>query len=167
MKFMYAPWRSSYAHDASDCKTEKCESEGCVFCQQLQAHEDEKYHIIKRFEHCALIMNKFPYNAGHCLIVPLVHVGKLDALSIEIRSNLMEALTISTETIQQTLRSEGMNIGINLGKAAGAGIPAHLHIHLLPRWLSDTNFMPTIGNTKVISFDLDDIYKKLVKAFNV
>lgn len=165
MKILYAPWRSSYAHDVSEGKTEKSSADTCVFCQQLGANEDEKYHVIKRFETCALMMNKFPYNAGHCLLIPYAHVSKLDALSAAERCDLMEALNTCSELIQKALHAEGMNIGINLGKAAGAGIPSHLHIHLLPRWLSDTNFMPTIGQTKVISFDLDDIYKKLTDAF--
>lgn len=164
MKILYAPWRSSYANDTSGGKKENSDAEQCVFCQQLQAHEDEKYHIIHRFDHCALLLNKFPYNAGHCLLLPYEHVGKLESLSPIVRSDLMEALSQSAEVIQQALRAEGMNIGINLGKAAGAGIPSHLHVHLLPRWVGDTNFMPTIGQTKVISFDVEDIYKKLREA---
>lgn len=165
MKRLFAPWRSSYAGDVSEKRTDYANAHECVFCQQLEAQQDEKYLIIKRFEHCALLMNKFPYNAGHTLIIPYAHIGTLEKLTPIVRADMMEALTTSTNMIQKALKPDGFNIGINLGKAAGAGIPSHLHIHLLPRWESDTNFMPTIAETKVISFDLHDIYKKLVTEF--
>lgn len=165
MKKLFAPWRSSYAEDVSDKKTEFANANECIFCQQLEANEDEKYLIIKRFEHCALVMNKYPYNAGHVLLLPYVHIGVLEKLTPIVRADMMEALNTSTTVLHKALKPDGMNIGINLGKAGGAGIPSHLHIHLLPRWESDTNFMPTIAETKVISFDLNDIYKKLVTEF--
>ncbi len=165
MKRIFAPWRSSYAGDVSEKKTDYASSRECVFCQQLEADQDEKYQIIKRFEHCALMMNKFPYNAGHALLLPNAHIGTLEKLTPIVRADIMEALSLSVTVFQQVLKPDGINIGINLGKAAGAGIPSHLHVHLLPRWEGDTNFMPTIAETKVISFDLNEIYKKLVAEF--
>jgi len=165
MKRLFAPWRSGYAGDVSEKRTDYASARECVFCQQLEAGQDEKYQVIKRFEHCALIMNKFPYNAGHALLMPYAHVGNLEKLTPIVRADIMESLSISTTVMQKALKPDGVNIGINLGKAAGAGIPSHLHIHILPRWESDTNFMPTLAETKVISFDLNEIYKKLVEEF--
>lgn len=112
------------------------------------------------------MLNKYPYNAGHLLILPIKHVASLAELTKEARSELIELQSQSVEILQKTLNNDGANIGINLGKAAGAGIPSHLHIHILPRWQGDTNFMPTIAQTKVISFDLGQYYKKLKKQFN-
>lgn len=165
MKMLYAPWRSEYTNDTKAGKNEGASEERCVFCNQFASDKDVEHGIIKRFDHSIIILNKYPYNAGHILILPLNHVDSLDKLVPKIRAELMELITASVGTIKMALKAEGVNVGINIGKAAGAGIPAHLHIHLLPRWNGDTNFMPTIGQTKVISFDLNTIYETLSKAF--
>lgn len=165
MKMLYAPWRSEYTSDIQEGKQERAPKKNCVFCAQIEAHEDEKHGIIKRFEHTIVTLNKYPYNAGHLLLLPVDHVENLDKLSPKIRAELMELITVSVPTVIKALKAEGVNVGINIGKAAGAGIPSHIHIHILPRWTGDTNFMPTIGETKVVSFDLTTMYETLTKAF--
>jgi ATP adenylyltransferase len=164
MKFLFAPWRSKYAKSA-ESKKETTTSKECVFCQQLNENNDEEYFILKRFKYCFIALNKFPYNAGHLLILPLQHQSSLSTLSAQGRIEMMELVTQSTQIVQEVLECEGVNIGLNLGKAAGAGIPSHLHMHVLPRWLADTNFMPALSETKVISFDLSQIYKQLKPYF--
>jgi len=165
MKLLYAPWRQKYAGSADETKSSTTSTDECIFCKHIQSSDDEQHGILKRFKHCVVMLNKFPYNAGHVLILPTEHKATLDKLSQEVRAELMEATSLSDKIITKALGAEGMNIGMNIGKAAGAGIPSHLHIHLLPRWQGDTNFMPTVGQTKVISFDMNDIYKKLKNAF--
>lgn len=165
MKMLYAPWRSEYTSDTQAGKSEDADENGCIFCKQFAAKKDREYGIIKRFDNTIIILNKYPYNAGHVLLLPIKHIDSLDKLSPQIRAELMELVTASVKTVQQALKAEGVNVGINIGKAAGAGIPSHLHIHILPRWNGDTNYMPAIGQTKVISFDLNTIYTTLNKAF--
>jgi len=165
MRKLFAPWRSEYSSDVTAKKQEEATQDICVFCTQLQENQDEKHFILKRFAHTFVMLNKYPYNAGHILVLPLRHVALLSELSQEERAELIEVQTKSIDVLFATLKNHGLNMGINLGKAGGAGIPSHLHIHLLPRWQGDTNFMPAIAETKVISFDLTKIYKQLKEAF--
>jgi len=166
MENLFAPWRSTYATDSGETKQEGTKKDKCIFCSQLEKNQDETYFILKRFNHTFVMLNKYPYNAGHLLVLPIRHVAKLSELSKEERSELIEVQSASTDLLFETVKNNGLNVGINLGKAAGAGIPSHLHIHLLPRWQGDTNFMPTLAQTKVISFDLHKYYKELKKAFD-
>ena len=165
MNMLYAPWRSEYTSDTHEGKNEGTREQDCVFCNQFASKKDVEHGIIKRFDNTIVVLNKYPYNAGHLLLLPINHVASLENLSAEIRAELMELTSISVTTVKNALKAEGVNVGINLGASAGAGIPSHLHIHILPRWNGDTNFMPAIGQTKVISFDLTTIYSTLSKAF--
>lgn len=165
MKMLYAPWRGEYATDTNEGKNADSAQDACVFCKQIASNKDQEYGIIKRFKHTVVVLNKYPYNAGHILILPINHIESISKLPVEVRNELMNVVGISVDTIKEALKADGLNVGINLGKIAGAGIPAHLHIHILPRWVGDTNFMPTIADTKVVSFNLADIYKKLKDAF--
>lgn len=164
MKCIYAPWRSHYTESTE--QTKELKAEECFFCVYLQQNEDEKNFILRRFAHTAVIFNRYPYNAGHLLVIPLEHIGHLEHLSSQARAELMEVTTAATTILQKTARPNGFNVGLNLGKAAGASIPTHLHMHVLPRWAGDTNFMPTLGETKVISFDLHKIYADLKPHFD-
>jgi len=166
MKKLFAPWRSEYASDFGEEKKEGIKKNKCLFCSQLKENKDEKNFILKRFKHSFVMLNKYPYNAGHLLILPIKHTATLSKLSKEELSELMELQSKSIDILFSTLKNDGLNAGLNLGKAAGAGIPSHLHIHLLPRWQGDTNFMPVIAQTKVISFDLSKFYKQLKKEFD-
>lgn len=166
MKNLYSPWREAYAKNVHDgSKKETTTADDCIFCQQLAENQDEKNLIIKRFKHNYVLLNKFPYNAGHMLVLPLAHHATLNEISHETRAELMEIVAQATQICTDALKSDGCNVGINLGKAAGAGIPSHLHIHVLPRWSGDTNFMPVIAEVKQISLDLHKIYEKLKVTF--
>lgn len=158
MKQLYAPWRESYIQ-TKDPKV-------CPFCVQKDAHNDEKHFILRRFTHCYAMLNLFPYNAGHLLIIPYKHEGSLELLSPEVHHELMDIASMSISILKKTLGAQGINMGLNQGgAAAGGSIPEHLHLHVLPRWLSDTNFLVTLSNTKQISFDLHKIYDQLKTAF--
>ena len=111
------------------------------------------------------MLNLYPYNAGHLLILPFEHTATLEALPKATRTEIMELTSLCTKILESELKCDGINVGINLGRAAGAGIPSHLHLHVLPRWNGDTNFLPTLADTKQVSFDLKKIYTLLKKAF--
>lgn len=160
MKLLYAPWRSNYA-----LKGDR-PMKSCAFCEQIASQEDEKHFIIKRFSHCFVNLNLFPYNAGHIMVIPYQHQASLPALSQETRAELIEVVSVSIDLLTTALQAEGFNAGFNLGgKAAGGSIPKHLHIHILPRWLGDTNFLITLADVKPISFDLNKTYQTLRSAF--
>ena len=138
---------------------------GCIFCKRLKEKDSVKNLIIYRGQKALVILNKFPYNAGHTMIVPIRHVGQIENLKADEAAEFFELLQKTVVIIKKTLKPTSMNLGMNLGKASGAGVPGHLHMHIVPRWIGDTNFMPIIGKTKVVSLPLDPIYKKLRKEF--
>lgn len=164
MKLLYAPWR----HDYVNGKVEKPQGplkNDCIFCHQFAQDDDEKYFIIKRFTHTAIMLNFYPYNAGHIMILPFEHKGELPDLSPAIRTELMEVTSLSLPIITKALDAQGFNIGINLGAAGGGGIPQHLHIHVLPRWKGDTNFLEAFAETRLISSDMNNVYALLREGF--
>lgn len=165
MKKMYAPWRSNYTTTKAHTKKEGIHEDECVFCEQFAENNDAHHFILKRYAYTAVLLNKFPYNAGHLLIIPFAHKATLDQLSKAARTELMELITQSSHIVRTTLKADGVNIGLNIGKDAGSSIPSHLHFHVLPRWKGDTNFLPTLADTKQISVDLHDVYKQLKKVF--
>ncbi len=165
MEHLYAPWRSLYAKDISQAKQESTDAHQCVFCSQEAEQHDQKHFILKRGKHAYVMMNLYPYNAGHLLIIPYNHCARLSELAADARLEIMELINLCTTIVEDALKAQGINVGINLGKAAGAGIPSHLHVHVLPRWNGDTNWMPTLADTKVISFNLNEIYQLLVPYF--
>lgn len=166
MKILYCPWRDKYSESVSGDKNAVVAEDACVFCLKFKDNRDADHLIIKRFKHCVAIMNLYPYNAGHLLIIPFKHSACLSELNDEERNELMSILTLSGDILKESLGAQGINIGLNMGRAAGAGIPSHLHVHIVPRWTGDTNFMPIIAETKTISFDMKEIYAKLCIAFN-
>ncbi|MFH1831401.1 MAG: HIT domain-containing protein [bacterium] len=166
MKKLYAPWRHDYVTGLEKKKDKKELVNECIFCDHFAQKDDARVFILKRLKNCGIIMNYYPYSAGHVMIIPYKHVQTLTQLTPEIRAELMEATNLSLDIITRTLKCEGTNIGLNLGKAGGGGIQEHLHIHVLPRWLGDTNFMATLAETTIISTDFHEIYKTLKNAFN-
>jgi len=166
MKLLYAPWRSEYTASTAHTKNETATQRECDFCHQFSEKEDEKNFILRRFPRTIVMLNRYPYNAGHLLILPFDHIGTIDELPAQVQAELMWLIGKSCTILKKILGAEGINIGINMGKAAGAGIPAHVHVHVLPRWLGDTNFLPTLSKTKTISYDLHEIYNQLKKAFD-
>lgn len=160
MKFLYVPWRSQYVKN-------KPKDDACVFCEKIASDDDANNFILGRYKHNAVFLNLFPYNAGHLMIIPYKHTNNLDELNKEEKSELIELVSQSIKILENHTKADGFNVGLNLGKAAGSGIPTHLHMHVLPRWEGDTNFLPTLSNTKTISFDLNKIYQDLKPHFNV
>lgn len=164
MDHLYAPWRKKYVQKIQgDMNTD---NKVCVFCDQLSKKDDETYFVLGRYTHHAILMNLYPYNAGHLLIIPFAHVQSLEELSDDSRTELISLANESICILKKVLNAQGINIGLNLGKAAGAGIPEHLHLHVLPRWVGDTNFLPLLADTKQISVDLHEMYKRLQPAFS-
>lgn len=165
MKKLYAPWRNAYSTKITEAKDTMTSQKDCVFCQQFKENNDAQYFILGRFDHSVVIMNLYPYNAGHLLLLPQEHLADLEELSLEAQYELIELTTHCVTILKKALGAQGINVGLNLGKAAGAGIPSHLHTHILPRWRGDTNFLPLLAQTKQISTDLHEIYSKLLPHF--
>lgn len=166
MKQLYAPWRENYSNDVALNKSETAPADECVFCIKFAAHNDDQHLILRRFKHMIIVLNLFPYNAGHLLILPIDHIASLDQLSQEAQYELIDLTTHCTIIVKKILNAQGINVGMNLGIQAGAGIPSHLHMHVLPRYTGDTNFLPLLAETKQISFDLLKVFKKLKPAFD-
>lgn len=156
MDKVWAPWRIKYINRKKIHK--------CIFCIDNNRQNDKKDYIIKRTKYSFAILNKYPYNNGHTMIVPYKHVKDLDCLTQEELLDLLQLLHKIKTLIIKALKPDGFNIGINLGKVAGAGFADHVHIHIVPRWLGDTNFMPVCSDTKVISQSLSALYKRLMNV---
>lgn len=142
--------------------TEAGKSEECIFCKKLNGSDEENL-VIWRGKSCFAMLNIFPYNNGHLMIAPYRHIASLNDLNEEEKLELMEALSLLIEVLREALKCHGFNIGMNIGRVAGAGVPDHIHLHIVPRWEGDTNFMPVIGETKVIPQSLSATYQ-LLKA---
>ncbi len=153
MKDLFAPWRIEYI------RMEK--HENCIFCDLPREKEDEKNLILHRGKHAFVIMNNYPYNPGHVMVAPYRHVGSWEELSNEEILEMHNLVTLMIRAIKNRMNPEGFNIGVNLGRVAGAGIEDHVHIHIVPRWNGDTNFMPVIADTKVIPQAINETYREL------
>jgi len=140
--------------------------EGCVFCQMLSESEDKKNLILHRAEHCFIVMNLYPYNSGHLMIIPQRHTGEFGSLSADEHAEMGEQLEMSRLALAECFTPHGFNIGMNIGRAAGAGILDHLHYHIVPRWNGDSNFMSAVGETKVLSESLSESFARLKKSMD-
>ncbi len=156
MNRLWAPWRISYIKEKK--------AKGCLFCGVIKSNKKKDYLVFKTEKSFCLI-NKFPYNNGHLMVSPKRHVKDLADLKDEEARDLIKALLLAKKLLAKVLKPEGFNIGLNAGSAAGAGIPGHLHIHIVPRWKGDTNFMPVLGGAKIISQSLDELHKQLRHAY--
>lgn len=156
MDRIWAPWRKRYilGHERTP---------GCFFCRDRRSplKKDKKNLLLHRSRHTLLLLNRFPYTNGHLMLAPNRHVASLEHLGNEERLDLLRLLDKALELLRQALRPQGFNVGLNLGLAGGAGIPGHVHLHVVPRWLGDTNFMPVLTGTKVISDSLEATYDEL------
>ena len=160
-EILYAPWRTDYISGQK--------IEGCVFCHISEhASEDESLHVLYRDEHCFVVMNRYPYTPGHFMIIPHVHTDALEALAPETWLRMSTLAQQGVKMLKEGFGAHGVNLGMNLGKAGGAGIAEHIHLHLVPRWERDTNFITAIAETRVYSTDFERIYsrlKELVPAY--
>lgn len=156
MKYLWAPWRIQYIKEAP--KTD------CVFCSLPREGRDRDLRIVYRGERVFAILNTFPYNAGHLMVVPNRHVPDLGDLDDAEMLELLRLTTAAMQAIREAYGSEGFNVGMNVGRAAGAGIVGHVHMHVVPRWVGDTNFMPVLGEIKVLPEDLSVTRDRLAAA---
>lgn len=156
MKYLWAPWRMDYIL--------KEKKKGCFFCNKLKEGKNKKNLILYHGDHVFVVMNKYPYTNGHLMIVPKRHCLHVEELENKELKELFDLLKTSTKALKANLHPQGFNIGMNIGKVGGAG-EDHLHLHIVPRWLGDTNFMPVLGETKTISEYLEKTYQKLHATF--
>lgn len=158
MDYLWSPWRYRYVSQASL-------SDACIFCQKSAEQRDEENFVLHRGKHCFVILNIYPYSSGHLMVAPYAHVANLAGVPPEAMAEMMELARRGEHALQQSYRPDGMNLGMNLGQAAGAGVAGHVHMHLLPRWFADSNFMTVIGETRVMPEDLSATFQKLKPFF--
>jgi ATP adenylyltransferase len=154
---LWAPWRLDYIRGPK--------KDTCIFCDALEGDDDRASYLVHRGERCFVILNAFPYNNGHVMIAPTAHVPSIEQLGAEDLTELMLLAQRSIAAIRAVYIPDGFNLGINQGAVAGAGIEDHMHLHVVPRWAADTNFMPVVGDTRVLHQTLDHAWDELSKAF--
>ncbi len=156
MQFLWSPWRQEYI------QSEK--TGGCFLCEK-QNEDDGEALILVRSERCYVLLNAYPYNPGHVIVAPYRHEGELEKLDDDELADSSRLQQRTIEALKEAMNPDGFNLGVNLGRVAGAGVPDHLHWHVVPRWNGDTNFMPVLGKTKVLSELLEQTYEKLEPLF--
>lgn len=153
MEYLYAPWRDTYFNEKVN---------GCVFCNLSNSpHLDTKHHVLYRDEICFIVMNRYPYSPGHFMVIPHYHTDALENLDEQAWLHMSNIVKKCVKMLKVGLEVQGVNLGMNLGKSAGAGIAEHIHYHIIPRWTGDTNFITTVANTRVYATDFEKIYQKL------
>ena len=158
MDYLWSPWRYRYVSAAEP-------SVGCIFCQKAAEAKDEENLVVWRGRRTFVLLNLFPYTSGHLMVAPYEHVARLEDAAPETATEMMLVVRTAEKHLRAIYRPEGINLGMNIGKAAGAGIAGHIHMHVLPRWTADSNFMTTVGETRVLPEDLGVTYQKLSRAF--
>ena len=157
MKHIWAPWRIEYIRSAKP--------KGCILCDHPAAKDDDKYMILYRGKKNYIILNLYPYNPGHLMVAPFRHISTPEAMTAEEKHEHFDIVTMGLKALREEFKPEGFNVGINLGKPAGAGIDDHTHTHIVPRWNGDTNFITAIGDVRVVAEAMEDTYKKLKARF--
>lgn len=157
MNQLWAPWRMEYLKDHKP-------TTDCIFCKFVSEQNDKQNLIAHRGTHCFVILNKFPYNNGHVMVVPNEHVPQFDELSETVLKEMNELIKISSKALDQCYKPQGYNLGMNIGEASGAGVKDHLHMHIVPRWNGDTNFMPVLAETKTMPQHISASYEKISEA---
>lgn len=158
MQHLYAPWRSKYFQNKQN---------ECVFCQIANnASKDNEQGVVFRAKFCFGVMNLYPYSPGHFMVIPYIHTDNIESLKAEIWQEMSEFVKFGVKILKEILNASGVNIGMNLGKSAGAGISEHVHYHLVPRWESDTNFITTIAQTRVCGVDFEELFVKIKNAYD-
>ena len=156
MDYLWTPWRYAYVSNAEKVS-------GCIFCE-LVNQADDKAYIVHRAKHCFVILNAFPYTNGHVMIVPYGHVDKIQKLPADAAHEMIELSQKMEGVLRELYHPDGINLGMNIGKAAGAGIAGHIHMHVLPRWVADANFMSVVGETRVLPESLEVTYQRIRTA---
>ncbi len=165
---LWAPWRLGYIlgdrtitnpHDSRELLPGA--DPECFLCQAASAGDDNQRMVVERGKHAVTLLNRYPYNNGHLLVAPLRHLARLDELDYEVQSEIFQTITKMTGILEKVLNPQGFNVGLNLGRAAGAGVPGHLHWHIVPRWIGDTNFMPTVAGVHTIPQSLEALWDLL------
>jgi len=154
---LWAPWRSTYVAGGPV-------AQGCLFCRVARGRQDRAHLVLARRPHALLMLNRFPYNPGHLMVAVARHAARFEQLRAEEHGDLMELVVLAERALATEYRPDGVNYGANVGRVAGAGFPGHLHLHLVPRWDGDTNFMPVLGATKVLPESLARTWTRLRKA---
>jgi ATP adenylyltransferase len=164
MDFLWSPWRSKYIDSFKGAS--KPEDDECFFCEAVknQSNDAERL-VLKRKDKCIIMLNKFPYTSGHLLIAPLRHIGNYTEMTDEELSEISITIRECISSLEKAFGPHGYNVGVNVGNVAGAGVPGHIHWHVVPRWAGDKNFMYVTGETNVISFSNEEIYQKLLMLF--
>jgi ATP adenylyltransferase len=167
LEHLWSGWRSTYVTQVVDQRHEVAAAgEGTVFERILGADgPDDETFVVHRGERCAVLLNIYPYTTGHVMVMPVRAVARLDDLTDEEHDELWSLVRDTARAVQQAFGCDGLNIGLNLGEAAGAGVPDHLHVHVLPRWSGDTNFMTTTANTRVLPVSLAEAWERLRAAW--
>lgn len=159
MDYLWTPWRYAYVSTAD-------KAPGCVFCQCMKESDDREMLIVHRAKHNFIVLNKFPYTSGHVMIVPYAHLDELRKLPADAAQEMM-TLTQKLETVlRDVYHPDGINLGMNIGKAAGAGVAGHIHMHVLPRWVADANFVSVIGETRVLPEALEETWRRIRERMN-
>lgn len=158
IKYITAPWREEYVKNAFKMNE-------CIFCRALQSEKDNETFILHRAEYNFLILNRYPYTPGHLMIAPYAHLDSIEKAKKEITDEMTDLLKLSLSVLRKTYQPHGFNTGMNIGHSAGAGVADHYHLHIIPRWTGDANFMPLIGNTKVVIEDIETTFEKLKSKF--
>jgi ATP adenylyltransferase len=158
MDYLWTPWRYAYI-------TGSHESQGCVFCGKKNETDDHGSWIVFRGDHCFICLNAFPYTSGHAMVIPYDHVDELRKLPPEAAREMMDLCQLTEEVLRRLYRPDGVNLGMNIGAAAGAGVAGHIHMHVLPRWVADANFISVIGETRVLPETLDITWERMRKEF--
>ena len=157
MDYLWTPWRYAYVSAAE-------KTTGCVFCEAVNAGDDAKARIVYRGQQCFVILNTFPYTPGHVMIVPYAHLDELRKLPSDAAHEMMDLSQRMESVLRELYRPDGINLGMNIGKAAGAGIAGHIHMHVLPRWVADANFLSVVGETRVLPETLEETWKRMRAA---
>ena len=158
MKRLWASWRMKYITKAS-------KEDGCVFCNALEKTDNSDNLVVMRGKHAFVILNKFPYTSGHVMVAPFAHKPTLEDLDPATRAEMMELTTRCMSILRKVYNPQAFNLGANIGEAAGAGVPGHVHLHIVPRWSGDTNFMSAIGEVRVLPEELEDTYRRVKEAW--
>lgn len=157
MENLWSPWRMEYITNNRN--------EACAFCNEATKTDSAENLILYRGQRAFIILNRYPYTSGHLMVVPFAHFATLELLDTETRSEMMELCTLAVGVLRQVYHPQGFNIGINIGVAAGAGIEDHVHLHIVPRWVGDTNFMSSLAQTRVLPETLETTYARLLNAW--